>query len=113
MRALLARRAPLQEAPRQAQDIEGKTPLHTAAMFGRRAIAELLLDRGAAIEATTELHIPKTIDTKEQVRPLGRLHPLHLAAQKGDAAIIDLLIKRGATGLPLMQLEKLLCNMHN
>lgn len=78
----------------QAQDINGQTPLHTAAGSGASGTAEILLDAGAAIEATTKL--PVTYAKKEHIEPKGLLRPLHLAAEKGDETTIQLLINRGA-----------------
>jgi len=56
------------------------TPLGTAATFGANEIAELLLDRGADTERTSD-H--------------GNT-PLHSAAATGNRALVELLLARGA-----------------
>ena len=60
--------------------ITGMTPLHVAAMFGRRAAAEWLLDHGAAVNAVDAFG-----DT-----------PLHTAAVFGRGHTVTLLAARGA-----------------
>ena len=96
-RVLLTQRQELQQQQLlQAQAIDGYTPLHTAARYGRTAMAELLLDNHANIEATTELHIPTTRDTREAIRPLGQLRPVHVAAIMGRDETIQLLLARHA-----------------
>lgn len=56
------------------------TPLTTAALVGNRAVVELLLGRGARLEARLE----------------GVATPLALAANHGRAPVVDLLLARGA-----------------
>ncbi len=58
----------------------GKTPLHYAAMYGYRDIAELLLDHGADPNA----------------RDWGGQTPLHWAVGNGHVSVIELLLERGA-----------------
>ncbi len=58
----------------------GLTPLHVAAEFGHRNVAEYLLNRGADIEARTE----------------GGLTPLHTAAWEGHRDVADCLLSHGA-----------------
>jgi ankyrin repeat protein len=57
------------------------TPLHTAARFGRDDLAELLIARGADLEAGDEP---------------ARNTALHIAAQYGNVAVARVLITRGA-----------------
>lgn len=58
----------------------GATLLHEAAMHGDPAIVALLVDRGAALEATTR----------------GGETALHVAAQLGHEGAVDVLLDRGA-----------------
>jgi ankyrin repeat protein len=69
-----------QGADVNALDLFG-TPLHHAAAKGRTAIAVILIDRGADLEAAGE--------------PEGA-HPLHTAALNGMENVAQLLIDRGA-----------------
>ena len=55
-------------------------PLHTAAQEGRRGVAELLIARGAVVDA----------------RDNNRLTPLHLAVFDGHADIVQMLIEHHA-----------------
>jgi len=57
-----------------------KTPLHKAAAYGEEAVARLLLDRGAEIDA---------------VNGKGE-SPLHNARAGGENAVVRLLTDRGA-----------------
>lgn len=67
-----------------AQDADGMTPLHKAAVFNRADCAEILLSGGA------------------QISPLGRkygalrLAPIHLAAEEGQAETVKCLLKHSA-----------------
>ncbi len=63
-----------------ATDGEKRTPLHAAAMFGRRNSAVLLLDAGAHVNSR---------DVKGET-------PLHYAATAGAAEMVSLLLERGA-----------------
>jgi len=58
----------------------GHTPLHVAAEKGFRAVAELLIENKAEVNARSEA---------------GET-PLHLAAAKGNQAIVELLLAKGA-----------------
>lgn len=58
----------------------GDQPLHTAAAAGCGKVVELLLDRGAEINA----------------RGNKMMTPLHLAAENGKAGVIKILLQRGA-----------------
>src|SRR5262249_10194240 len=58
----------------------GGTPLHIAALHGRLAVAELLLDRGAAVNALC----------------LSEATPLHYTAMHGQVEMAKLLLDRGA-----------------
>jgi ankyrin repeat protein len=60
--------------------VTGGTPLQASVAARQKAVAELLLDKGAAVNARF---------------PTGAV-PLHLAAVLGDAATVRLLIDRGA-----------------
>jgi ankyrin repeat protein len=72
---------PLQEAAVGVVDEEGYTPLHFAALWSHTAAAQLLLDAGASVNATTT----NSSST-----------PLHLAVQAGDDSMVSLLLDRGA-----------------
>ncbi len=70
------------QQPVSAWSADGFTPLHLAAFFRNRAVAELLLDHGADVEAVSQNDM--------------RVTPLHSAAAGGDTAICRLLIERDA-----------------
>ncbi len=76
VRLLLARQA--DASPR---DDAGATPLLWAAMRGNRAIVELLLDHGAAIDSRDDAH---------------GATPLHMGVRGGHRAVTELLLTRGA-----------------
>ncbi|HXV28840.1 MAG TPA: ankyrin repeat domain-containing protein, partial [Sinorhizobium sp.] len=63
-----------------AQSDRGETPLILAILAGTDAIAELLIEQGAAIDG----------------RNAGGFTPLHAAAYAGDPAIAELVIDHGA-----------------
>jgi len=90
-----------------------RTPLHGAAMFGRKEIAELLIAKGADVNAKnygewTPLHLAAGEGHKEVAELLiasgvdvnakadGELTPLHFAADKGHKEVVELLIAKGA-----------------
>lgn len=94
---------------------DGWTLLHLASYFGRLEAAQLLLDRGAAVEARSRntmanqpLHAAAAGRKPELVRLLlahgapadskqdGGFTPLHSAAQSGDLETIKLLLAAGA-----------------
>jgi ankyrin repeat protein len=75
LRALLAG-----GADASARDEHGSTPLHAAASWNDRAVAQLLLDHGADVHA----------------RDWEGDTPLFIAAAFGDKAMIGLLLDRGA-----------------
>jgi ankyrin repeat protein len=65
------------------RDKDGSTPLHGAAWKGHAAVAALLLDAGAAVNARSQNeHYGDT--------------PLHAAAHGNQRAVAELLIDRGA-----------------
>ena len=63
-----------------ATDAQRRTPLHVAALAGRRSIALMLLDRGAQIDA----------------RDAQDLTPLLMAVNRGNLEVAQLLLSRGA-----------------
>jgi uncharacterized protein len=94
---------------------DGFTALHFAAFFGRPAAVELLLDRGAEVDAFgrgwmtgTALHsavsrksssIAKRLldaGANPNARQSAGWTPLHSAAHQGDVASLDLLLAAGA-----------------
>ena len=64
-----------------ARDENGSTPLHWAALEGHKDIVELLINRGAEVNATSEI---------------GGWTPLHMAASKNHIQVVSFLIKKGA-----------------
>lgn len=93
----------------------GWTPLHFAAFGGQPAIAEILIARGAAIDAVAKNHFANTpllvamlCGQSEVARTLLAHHAdvnarmsegftaLHEAAQNGDLASVKLLLEAGA-----------------
>jgi ankyrin repeat protein len=94
---------------------DGWTPLHLAAFFGNREIAEKLIERGAEVDArstnamkNTPLHAAAAGRKTELMRLLldegananatqtGGWTALHAAAQNGDREIIEILLAHGA-----------------
>jgi len=94
---------------------DGFTALHLAAFFGRHEAAELLIERGAEVDAFgrgwmtgTALHSAVSRLQSEVVRILleagananvrqsAGWTPLHAAAMNGDLASVDLLLEAGA-----------------
>lgn len=67
-----------------ARDSQGLTPLHQAALYGSRALAELLI-----------LHAPEKNLLVNATTSDGR-QALHLAARNGHDAVVELLINNGA-----------------
>lgn len=78
-RALLDRPGNL-KADIHATDSRGKTSLHLASSHDREDIAELLIERGAFVNAQSD----------------GGWTPLHIACDKGSAKIVATLLKAGA-----------------
>ncbi|HEX2045767.1 MAG TPA: ankyrin repeat domain-containing protein [Gaiellaceae bacterium] len=94
----------------------GFTPLHLAAFFRHPQTAQLLVERGAPVDAVarneeivvTPLHSAAAARQTEtaglllergadpNARQAGGFTPLHAAAQHGDAALAELLIAHGA-----------------
>ena len=58
----------------------GETPLHDAAPWGDKDVGELLLGKGADVNATN----------------MAGVTPLHMAAMMGHTDLADLLLRRGA-----------------
>ena len=95
------------------KDADGRTALHRAAGGGHLAIARLLLEKGADIEAkdkygTTALHFAASSGDEGLVRLLiekgadvnakdeDGMTALHEAASSGDEGLVRLLIEKGA-----------------
>ena len=66
----------------EAHSSDGWTPLHLAAFFGHRDLADALLDRGADVNARSTNSMKNT--------------PLHAAAAGRQAEVMRLLLSRGA-----------------
>ena len=64
-------------------DNDGNSPLHLATRGGHTDTVELLLQKGASIEAMGK---DKNTGT-----------PLHLFARSGNAVMVELLLKKGAS----------------
>lgn len=70
-------------------DDEGSTALHYAVEGGHRALARLLIERGAPVDAV------QRGSTHDWYRPRNR-RPLDVALRKGDRQTVRLLLKGGA-----------------
>ena len=98
-----------------AYSLDGWTPLHLAAFFGRTATVELLLEAGAASDLLAHNHqanLPLHAATAARrvkvvtvllrhgcdvnARTEGGWTPLHLAAHGGYTELVDLSIEHGA-----------------
>jgi ankyrin repeat protein len=66
----------------------GESPLHVAAMTGRRDVVQGLLDQGAAVDMRGSGGLAGS--------SLRDVTPLHLAALYGHEPVIRLLLARGA-----------------
>ena len=94
---------------------DGYAPLHLAAFFGQRAVMELLLDRGARVDAVSTnamklraLHSAAAADSLEAVTLLlargadpnmhqhGGFTALMAAASNGNLAMVSVLLDKGA-----------------
>ena len=95
-----------------ARDANGMTPLHNAAVYGHNEIAELLIAKGAGVNANvngdTPLHNAAWGGNKEiiellianganvKAKGLDRWTPLHSAIGRGHKEVAELLIAAGA-----------------
>ncbi|MDQ6696106.1 MAG: ankyrin repeat domain-containing protein [Actinomycetota bacterium] len=96
-------------------DVDGFTPLHLAAFFGKPKIVELLLARSANPDAHATngsalrplnsaaaaghhsiAHLLLDHGAEVDPRQTGGFTPLHSAAHNGDAVMVHLLLERGA-----------------
>lgn len=99
----------------RARSVDDGTALHFAAFFNQPEAAQLLLDRGAEIEAVAStfgnvrpLHSAVAADNTETARALlaagadanarqgGGFTPLHGAAQNGNRELVEALLANGA-----------------
>lgn len=99
-----------------ARTDDGWTALHLAAFFGKRECAEILLERGADVDAETTnamknrpLHAAaagRHLDVcrllldrgaSPNAKQAGGFTPLHAAAKHGDEDLVELLLKYGAS----------------
>jgi ankyrin repeat protein/beta-lactamase regulating signal transducer with metallopeptidase domain len=96
-----------------SKDSEGKTPLHVAALMGRKSVAELLLAKGSDVNAKnnngeTPLHVAAMEGYKDLVEVLAASKadvnakandgstPLHVAAQNGNKNVAEVLLANKA-----------------
>ena len=96
------------------RDKRQRTPLHCAAIIDKLSVAELLLDRGAEIDARdgfqrTPLHFAARFDSYAvaellldrgadyEARDDRQRTPLHCAAEIDSIGVAELLSSRGAT----------------
>jgi ankyrin repeat protein len=96
-----------------SKDDTGLTPLHYAAQYGHKAMAELLLSNKADVNARdnngqTPLHYAAQFGKKDVAELLlsnkanvnaksrGSVTPLHMAAQQGHREIVELLLANKA-----------------
>lgn len=94
---------------------DGWTPLHLAAYFGHKKLAERLIERGAEVDArstnamkNTPLHAAAAGRQSDLIRLLlvegadanarqeGGWTAIHAAAQNGDREIVEILLAHGA-----------------
>jgi uncharacterized protein len=99
----------------RARSVDDGTALHFAAFFGQPEAAQLLMDRGAPIDAVAStfgdvqpLHSAVAADNDETARALlaagadpnarqgGGFTPLHGAAQNGNRGLVEALLASGA-----------------
>jgi uncharacterized protein len=111
LRALLDENADLVKA----RSVDDGTALHFAAFFSQPEAAQLLIDRGAPIDAVAStfgdvqpLHSAVAADNTETARALvaagadpnarqgGGFTPLHGAAQNGNRELVEALLESGA-----------------
>ncbi len=95
-----------------AREATGLTPLLTAAYYGKREIAELLLSGGAEVDVFAAAALGRTarLDALLRENP-GLMHthspdgwtPLHLAAFFGHTEAVRLLLARGASAQAVSQ----------
>ena len=72
------------------------TPLHVAAWWGQKAVAEFLIAKGADVNAKDKAELLSAENRYSDMGQRAGATPLHLATYRGNAEMMELLIAKGA-----------------